>query len=185
MFAAKSPVLSFAATSLTGLTTVRACKAEDIVIKDFDSRLDRYTAANFLTFALLQASSLWVGLSNVGFLALFVYVCIFSKTDNTSDGHVGLTLMQVMNMIILVWNMFLRLIQTFSFMANIERIIQFGELEPEDSIQYGDTDWKTSSLWPDKGEIKLDKLYLRYSADSDPVLWDISLTIVPGSKVVF
>ncbi|XP_058809452.1 ATP-binding cassette sub-family C member 4-like [Phymastichus coffea] len=179
---AKSPVLSFIASSLAGLTTIRACKAEDIVSKDFDSRQDRHTAAQFLVWALIPANYLWAELTNLGLLTTTVYVCIILKNDDTFEGYVGLTLMQIMNMTTELSSMLIRLVQSLAYMPNIERMLQYTEL-PQEDFTSNKLEKKLPKSWPNKGGIKFEKLYLRYLDDSDPVLWNISFTIASGSKI--
>lgn len=138
----------------------------------------------FLTLSLLPANSLWIELSNLGLLASIVYVCIILKNDTTSDGYVGLALMQVMNLTTIMSSMLVRLVQALSFMPNVERILQFVDLEAEDSIR-NESYSEVPILWPDKGEIKFEKLYLRYSEDEKPVLCNLSFTVTPGSRVSY
>ncbi|XP_058809453.1 ATP-binding cassette sub-family C member 4-like [Phymastichus coffea] len=179
---AKSPVLAFTASSLAGLTTIRACKAEDIVSRDFDSRQDHHTEAQFLSLASVSAISLWIELINLGLLASVVYICVILKNDKTFEGYVGLSLMQIFNMTMIMSFLVKRFAEAFANMTSVERMLQFTHLEQEE-LREEELNLKLPSSWPDKGEIKFQQLYLRYLPDGNPVLWDLNFTIKSGSKI--
>lgn len=73
--------------------------------------------------------------------------------------------------------------ETIIQMTSVERIMQFTELEKEGPFESNPTD-KPSSNWPSKGEIKFDRIYLRYSESEPPVLKSLSFIIEPGMKVI-
>lgn len=149
---------------------------------DFDSRQDHHTEAQFLSLASVSAISLWIELINLGLLASVVYVCVILKNDETFEGYVGLSLMQVFNMTMIMSFLVKRFAEAFANMTSVERMLQFIDLEQE-IVREGDFNSELPSSWPDKGEIKFQQLYLRYFPDGDPVLWNINFVIESGSKV--
>lgn len=72
--------------------------------------------------------------------------------------------------------------ETITQMTSVERIMQFTELEKEGPFESNPTD-KPSSDWPSKGEIKFDRVYLRYSESEPPILKSLSFIIESGMKV--
>lgn len=73
--------------------------------------------------------------------------------------------------------------ETITQMTSVERILQFTELEKEGPFESNPTD-KPSSNWPAKGEIKFDRVSLRYAESEPPVLKSLSFVIEPGMKVI-
>lgn len=181
-FTAKSPILSLVVSSLAGATTIRACKAEDMVMKTFHSRQDHQISAQFLTIAVAQALSFWIEFNSFLLLASVTYLCILLKNDTTDEGHVGLSLMQILNISVSISYIVKQVADSFSYMINVQRIMQFTKLEQE-KLTEEEAALEISSLWPNKGEITMEHLYLRYSSDDNPVLYDINCVIEAGSKV--
>lgn len=73
MSLAKSPVFSHLASSLDGITTIRALEAETVLSQEFDKHQDVHTAAWFLTIALRCGFGLWLDLIS----SLFITVTAF------------------------------------------------------------------------------------------------------------
>lgn len=74
--------------------------------------------------------------------------------------------------------------ETITQMTSVERILQFTELEKEGPFESIPMD-KPSSDWPAKGEIKFDRVSLRYVESEPPVLKSLSFIIERGMKVIF
>lgn len=87
MFLAKSPVFSHLSSSLDGITTIRALKAETILSEEFDKHQDIHTASWFLTIAIRCCFGLWLDLSVAmftttviaGFILLYYCKCHLNK----------------------------------------------------------------------------------------------------------
>ncbi|XP_022093424.1 multidrug resistance-associated protein 4-like [Acanthaster planci] len=75
---ARSPVFSHLSATLTGLSTVRAFKAQQRFIADFDGYLDGHTRAWFL----FLATSSWLGVQLDFFSTLFIcgvsFTCVMA-----------------------------------------------------------------------------------------------------------
>ena len=106
-----------------------------------------------------------------------------SLLENTFAGHVGLAISQVLILCGMVQYGIRQTAETITQMTSVERIMQFIELEKEGPFESNPID-KPSSNWPSKGEIKFDRVYLRYSESELPVLKSLSFVVKPGMKVI-
>ena len=66
-------------------------------------------------------------------------------------------------------------------MTSTERILEYIDVKPEAPLE---TDVKPAEDWPDKGRINMQDMSLRYSADGQDVLHNISFSIHSTEKVI-
>ncbi|KYN32705.1 hypothetical protein ALC56_12984 [Trachymyrmex septentrionalis] len=179
---AKSPMFSHVNSTLSGLTTIRSTGAQEIIRKQFDEHQDLHTS----TYSLIIATSTVFGLAldvvSIGFIAIVTYSFVALNDENTFAGHVGLAISQVLILCGMVQYGMRQTAETITQMTSVERIIQFTELEKEGPFESNPID-KPSSNWPSKGEIKFDRVYLRYSESESPVLKSLSFVVKPGMKI--
>lgn len=67
---------------------------------------------------------------------------------------------------------------SFQQLTNVERVLEYTHLENENEI-----DQKPRANWPTTGKINFTKMSLRYQADAQPTLTDLTLEIQSGWKV--
>ena len=68
-------------------------------------------------------------------------------------------------------------------MVSAERVMAYGRLEPEASLETHPDSNRPTSDWPNKGHIELSKVTYRHSPEGPQVLKGISATILPSEKV--
>ena len=68
-------------------------------------------------------------------------------------------------------------------MVSAERVMGYGRLKPEASLETHSDSKRPYSDWPNKGHIELSKVTYRHSAEGPQVLKGISATILPSEKV--
>ncbi len=70
-------------------------------------------------------------------------------------------------------------------MTAVERIVEYETADPEAELETLDPSKKPPAEWPEEGEIKFDRLSLRYCPDpnTDSVLKDLEFHILPKEKV--
>lgn len=73
--------------------------------------------------------------------------------------------------------------ETVTQMTSVERILQFTQLEQEETRPEASVAIKPPSGWPSRGKIEFKKFCLRYARDEEPVLRNVNLIIEPGTKV--
>ena len=92
---ARSPIFSHLTASLNGLATIRAFKAEPMLIEEFDNHQDLHSSAYYLFIAAARA----FGFALDGSCLIYVTIIILSFfLFNESGGNVGLVITQILGM---------------------------------------------------------------------------------------
>uniref|UniRef100_V5GXJ6 Putative multidrug resistance-associated protein/mitoxantrone resistance protein abc superfamily n=1 Tax=Ixodes ricinus TaxID=34613 RepID=V5GXJ6_IXORI len=65
------------------------------------------------------------------------------------------------------------------YMSSVERVTKYAQLP----IEHVASPAHVPSDWPSKGEVRFEKVTMRYETGLDPVLKNISVTFAPGEKV--
>lgn len=107
--------------------------------------------------------------------------CLIIPTES-SGGEVGLAITQCMSLLgMMQWGI-RQSTEVANNMMATERIIEYVQIPPEQKQLAKERQLATG--WPEKGYVKLDHVYLKYSEDDDPVLCDLNIVIHPGEKVI-
>ncbi|XP_014208061.1 multidrug resistance-associated protein 4-like [Copidosoma floridanum] len=179
---AKSPVLSHANSSLSGLLTIRSCRAEAMVCKEFDSFQDGHTSTYALVLSTMTAFGFWIDLVSVTFVTIVTFSFIFYDNQSISGSRVGLAITQVLAVTGLLQHGMKMAAEMVTQMIGVERLFQFTKLEQEGPFE-SEPGKEPSKEWPDKGEVVFDHLYLRYADTVEPVLKNLHFSVEPGMKV--
>ncbi|XP_070149239.1 ATP-binding cassette sub-family C member 4 [Polyergus mexicanus] len=179
---AKSPIFSHVNSTLSGLTTIRSADAQEIVRKQFDEHQDLHTS----TYSLIVTTATMFGFAldivTIGFIAFVTFSFVALDDGNTFAGNVGLAISQVLILCGMMQHGIRQAAETITQMTSVERILQFTELEKEGPFESNPTD-KLPSNWPAKGEIRFDRVSLRYAESEPPVLRSLNFIIEPGMKI--
>lgn len=176
---ARSPIYSHLSETLTGLTTIRAFDVENQLAEEFDRHQDLHTSAFYLLFVTARAFGFWLDICCVCYIAIVV---LSFFVMSSSAGNVGLAITQAMGLTGMVQ---LGIKQTASLensMTSVERIVEYNSIESEVGTE--DTMKPAPEDWPNKGEIRFEKLSLSYSPNSqDKVLKNLSFRISSQEKI--
>ncbi|XP_013195016.2 ATP-binding cassette sub-family C member 4 [Amyelois transitella] len=175
----RSPVFSHMSATMAGITTVRACGAEEMLRRQFDDKQDVHTSAWYLTLVTNTAFSIWLSLISALYVIIASYAfLILDSYGGMKSGNVGLALSQGLILVNMVQYGVKQATEVVSQMTSVERLVEFTSLPQE--ITKG-PDPPTS--WPQRARLIFKDLYLRYDKDSDPVLKNLNVTIESGWKV--
>ncbi|KZS96546.1 P-loop containing nucleoside triphosphate hydrolase protein, partial [Sistotremastrum niveocremeum HHB9708] len=175
---ARSPVLSHVGAALHGLVSIRAYGAQASVLKESFARIDQYTHVS-RTYMNLNR---WIGIrtKTLGSLFTGAVAAYLVYGRDLSSGRVGFTLS-----LIAAWtDMLLSWIREFNDLEvqgnSIERIKDFLDIdhEPEPTEE-----GKVAAYWPASGELRVENLSARYSADGPLVLKNISFSLKSGQRM--
>uniref|UniRef100_A0A8C8GYC2 Multidrug resistance-associated protein 4 n=1 Tax=Oncorhynchus tshawytscha TaxID=74940 RepID=A0A8C8GYC2_ONCTS len=171
----RSPVFSHLSSSLQGLWTIRAFRAEERFQNTFDTYQDLHTESWFL----FLVTSRWFALRLDGICAAFVTVtafgCLFLR-----DGAVGLVLSYAVTLLGNFQWTIRQSAEMENMMTSVERVVEYTELESE-------APWETQKHpppeWPSQGLITFDRVSFSYSSDGPVVLKDMKAMFRPKEKV--
>lgn len=175
----RSPVFSHLSSSLQGLWTIRAFKAEERFQQSFDAHQDLHSEAWFL----FLATSRWFAVRLDGMCSVFVTItafgCLLLK-DSMNAGDVGLALSYAVTLTgMFQWGV-RQSAEVENMMTSVERVLEYTELESE-------APWETQKRpppeWPNRGLITFDKVNFSYSSDGPVILKNISAMFRPREKV--
>uniref|UniRef100_A0A8C1FAU8 ATP binding cassette subfamily C member 4 (PEL blood group) n=1 Tax=Cyprinus carpio carpio TaxID=630221 RepID=A0A8C1FAU8_CYPCA len=170
----RSPVFSHLSSSLQGLCTIRAFKAEERFQQTFDAHQDLHSEAWFL----FLTTSRWFAVRLDGMCSVFVTITAFGCL--LLKDNVGLALSYAVTLMgMFQWGV-RQSAEVENMMTSVERVVEYTELESE-------APWETQKRpppdWPNRGLITFDKVNFSYSSDGPVVLKNISAMFRPREKV--
>ncbi|KAJ4924429.1 hypothetical protein JOQ06_000669 [Pogonophryne albipinna] len=175
----RSPVFSHLSSSLQGLWTIRAFRAEGRLTKAFDAHQDLHTEAWFLFLMTSRWFALYLDSICSAFVTFVTFGCILLR-DGLNAGEVGLVLTYAVTLVGSFQWMVRQSAEVENMMTSVERVVEYTELESE-------APWETKKRplpdWPNKGLVTFDRVSFSYSPEGAPVLKDISFTFKPNEKV--
>uniref|UniRef100_A0A674EGC0 Cystic fibrosis transmembrane conductance regulator n=1 Tax=Salmo trutta TaxID=8032 RepID=A0A674EGC0_SALTR len=175
----RSPVFSHLSSSLQGLWTIRAFRAEERFQNTFDAYQDLHSESWFL----FLVTSRWFAVRLDGMCAVFVTITAFGcllLRDQVEAGSVGLALSYAVTLMgMFQWGV-RQSAEVENMMTSVERVVEYTELESE-------APWETQKRpppeWPSQGLITFDRVNFSYSSDGPVVLKDMKAMFRPKEKV--
>lgn len=178
-FAARSPVFTHLGATLTGLSTIRAYNAQDILIKEFDGLQDIHTATWFMFLATSSAFGFFLDILSVGFVGFVTFTFMILPGDTMGDS-VGLAITQVLVLTGLVQWGIRQSAEVANHLMSVERILEYKLLEPETEPEKAVS---PPDPWPSNGKLALSNVVYKYFPEGEPVLKGIDLVVQPKEKV--
>nr|CAD7262112.1 unnamed protein product [Timema shepardi] len=127
---ARSPVFSHLAASLNGLTTIRACGAQQLLRQEFDSHQDLHTSSFYLTIATSVAFGFWLDVVSNIFVACVAFS--FLLLDEGSLGaDVGLAISQSLILTGMLQHGIRMSTEVVNHMTAVERILEYTKIDKE------------------------------------------------------
>uniref|UniRef100_A0A8C7DPP1 Cystic fibrosis transmembrane conductance regulator n=1 Tax=Oncorhynchus kisutch TaxID=8019 RepID=A0A8C7DPP1_ONCKI len=176
----RSPVFSHLSSSLQGLWTIRAFRAEERFQNTFDTYQDLHSGESWFLFLV---TSRWFAVRLDGMCAVFVTITAFGcllLRDQVEAGSVGLALSYAVTLMgMFQWGV-RQSAEVENMMTSVERVVEYTELESE-------APWETQKRpppeWPSQGLITFDRVSFSYSSDGPVVLKDMKAMFRPKEKV--
>jgi len=180
---ARSPIYAMLSEALVGIATIRANDALGHFRKLFENVHNNHCRA---FFAFISASR-WVGFRMDSIMFLFISVAAFlAVLFNTQawfsvdPAILGLALSMLLQLSgIFQWAV-RQSAEVVNLMVSVERVSEFGNLEPEATLRKPDTD---PPNWPKEGSIVIKDLSVRYRSLLPLALKKVSLSISAGERV--
>lgn len=179
---ARSPLYSHISMTLQGLSTIRAYRRQSDNLELFHEYQNYHTQA-WYTYIV---SSRWFSMRVDSISSIFVISVAFISiplAGSLNAGLVGLALTYAISLNGMFQYCIRQSAEVESHMVSAERVIAYGKLEPENSLETQPISNKPHSDWPDKGVIELNDLSYRYSPETPFVLHGVSCLIKSGEKI--
>ncbi|XP_056646549.1 probable multidrug resistance-associated protein lethal(2)03659 [Diorhabda sublineata] len=177
----RSPVFSHLNASISGLTTIRAFNAEDILTVEFDNHQDLHSSAWFTFIATSRAFGYWLDILCVVYITLVTFS--FLLIGNSSfGGNVGLAITQAIGLTgMFQWGM-RQSTELENQMTAVERVLEYNDIEKEGELE-SKPDKKPRSSWPENGKVEFKDVYLRYFPDDPFVLKGLKFVVQSKEKI--
>ncbi|CAG9854958.1 unnamed protein product, partial [Phyllotreta striolata] len=173
--ATRSPIINHLKSTFQGLTTIRACKADAILKKEYDKYYDVYTSSHFTLIVCQTAYGFFANvLSNI-LVTCVLCTFIFLDTD-TSAGNVGLALSQIFSIGNIVNWVVRQYTDLESMMTSVERVFEYTDIKTEN--ENGVVLYK----WPEHGIIRYKNVKLAYN-ETDVVLNNLNFDVQSKQKI--
>ncbi|EMD36164.1 hypothetical protein CERSUDRAFT_84254 [Gelatoporia subvermispora B] len=174
----KAPVLAHFGAAIAGLTSIRAYGAQEAFKQESMKRINRLTRAAVPFYDLNR----WVTvrLDALGGIFASSLAAYLIYKANIRASNIGFLLNMAVGFanLILGW---VRNVNELEVNANsLERVQQYLEIEhePESTLE-----GIPPAYWPASGDLKVEKLSARYSADGPRVLHEVSFEVKSGERV--
>ncbi|XP_065757968.1 ATP-binding cassette sub-family C member 4-like [Muntiacus reevesi] len=177
--AKQSPIFSHLASSLQGLRTIRAYKAEQKFQKLFETCQDLHSESWFMLLTMSQYFAMWLDIV-CAFLVIVVAFGALILKEPWTPGQVGLVLSLALTLMRMFQWCVRQSTEVENMMMSTERVIEYTELEKEAPWEL---DVRPPAYWPDNGEIAFNNVNFKYSPDGPLVLNDLTVSTEPKKKV--
>ncbi|XP_077862231.1 ATP-binding cassette sub-family C member 9-like [Saccoglossus kowalevskii] len=176
----RSPVFAHYSESLGGLSTIRAYRKESA----FKTRLLRTVDFNNVAQLYLHTGNRWLGI-RLEFLAAVIILIsglsglVSSVATGLEPSLVGLSLTYAISISGYMTWIIRNAVDIEMQMNAVERVKHYTNIEVE---QYNGI-YNPPKDWPDRGDINIENISVRYATGLDPVLQDISIHFRAGNKI--
>ncbi|KAI0656583.1 multidrug resistance-associated ABC transporter [Cubamyces menziesii] len=176
----RAPVLGHFGSAISGLVSIRAYGAQDMFKQESYLRLDRYNRAALIYNGLNRWVTVRVdSMGNVLSLALAAYI-IYVARLSASDAGFAMTMAAGFSINVLFWVRTVNHLQVCGEFPSIERVKQYLSIEQEPKPSASGI---PPAYWPASGDLRVEKLSARYSADGPRVLHEISFEVKSGERI--
>ncbi|KAI7862036.1 P-loop containing nucleoside triphosphate hydrolase protein [Spinellus fusiger] len=175
----RSPLFSHFTETIVGVVTIRAFGVTQQFLQDMVRLMDNSVRPSFHTWiANRWVSVRFAALSAViNMVAGFIVLISLDRMDAALAGFCFSFILMYSNQIFWMIRRYTSMEMNFN---SVERVVEFMEMEQEaPSI----TNVRPPANWPTRGEIEVRHLEVRYAADLDPVLKDLSFKVNPSEKI--
>jgi ATP-binding cassette subfamily C (CFTR/MRP) protein 4 len=159
----RSPVFSQLSTSLNGLTTIRAFKAQDMLVAEFDNIQDIHSSAWFTYLGTTR----WFGVYLDWIVVIYLACCVLSfllMPDDVLGGDVGVAISSCIFLTGALQYGMRQSAEAENLMTSVERVMEYGDLASEADLTSGNPDDESDK---EQGIVEFDHVFLTYGLQSD------------------
>ncbi|CAF4276271.1 unnamed protein product [Rotaria sp. Silwood2] len=178
----RSPIFGLFPSTLNGLTTIRAFKVQNDMIRSFMNLVD----ANTRPYLCMIGASRWFCLridAITTLFTLFIALFVVILRDRANPAMLALSLLYSINITGGLQFGVRQLTEAHNLMTSVERIDEYGRLPKEEDNDGSKRLIEAPTDWPDRGTIEFLNYSLRYRSNLEPILKNINVAIKPCEKV--
>ncbi|KZS96534.1 P-loop containing nucleoside triphosphate hydrolase protein [Sistotremastrum niveocremeum HHB9708] len=174
----RSPVLSHVGAALHGLVSIRAYGAQAAFESESLRRIDDYSRTTRTSYNLNRWIAVRMDTLGAVFSATVAAYLVYGRDLNSGSVGFTLSLISAFSSMLLIW---VRVLNEVEVEGNsIERIRDFLVIDHEpESTESG----KPPAYWPASGELHVQELSAKYSADGPEVLKNITFSLKSGQRM--
>jgi ATP-binding cassette subfamily C (CFTR/MRP) protein 4 len=183
---ARSPIFAMLSESMGGIATIRSNNAIGFFQAKFKDAHDAHSRA----FFAFIAASRWVGFRMDSIVFLFVvlvsYLSVLFHVKNwfpIDPTILGLSLSMLLQLAGMFQWCIRQSAEAVNQMVSVERVLAFGDLEPEAALELGTDKAVLDQGWPTKGSVDYEDLSVRYRSSLPLALDNVSFSIPGGARV--
>ncbi|KAJ3715756.1 P-loop containing nucleoside triphosphate hydrolase protein [Lentinula raphanica] len=177
MLVAKAPVLGHFGATMSGLTSIRAYGAQDMVIERLATRVDKYSRSARVFYNLQRWMALRMHVISALFIAFLAWYMVYIQKASASDTGFSLNMGATFTGAIFGWIINMNMLEGHSDLERVASYLHI-EQEPKPTIQ-----GQPPAYWPATGELHVNNLCARYSPDGPEILHNLSFNIKSGERV--
>nr|XP_015837654.1 PREDICTED: probable multidrug resistance-associated protein lethal(2)03659 isoform X2 [Tribolium castaneum] len=171
------PIFSHLISTLQGLPTIRAFKAQKLQTSTFFTYQDTYTSSSYMFLACSSAFGFWIDFCCVIYLGFAIFSPLFLDLE-VFGGSIGLAISQCFIMIGMLQYGIKQNAELENSMVSVERVVEYSKIEIEKDYEKTHLEFK-----PTTGSIVFQDVSLQYNCKHSMVLKELSFTINPGEKI--
>ncbi|KAK3927988.1 Multidrug resistance-associated protein 5 [Frankliniella fusca] len=177
----KSPVLNHITSTMSGLSVIRSFGRQRIFLERFCARLNHSLASDLIYRSSVRWFTFRMDMIAVVMVTLTGFVVVYFRgTVTTAES--GLALSCVFAVCTFIPYVMQLKSEFQSRFTSAERVLEYSSDLPEEAPKHIDQSPKPNN-WPDKGDIKMENVELRYRPGLPLVLQSVSAHIQGGEKI--
>lgn len=175
---AKSPLFSHFSAAVSGIVSIRAYGAQKKLMREAQKRADKYTRTATAFYNLNRWVTVRIDMLGGLFASALAAFLIYGPRLDASTSGFALSQAISFSGMIIWW---VRIVNELEVQGNsVERIEDYLVIDQEPAPTPRN---EPPAAWPTSGEIVLDKVSAKYSADGPTVLDNLEVRIASGEKV--
>ncbi|KAF9466028.1 multidrug resistance-associated ABC transporter [Collybia nuda] len=165
--------------TLTGLSTIRAYRAQEKSVISAEQGLDLENRAYYMTISIQRWLAVRLDLfGNILIFGIGLFAAGFRNTVNPSK--IGVVLSYTLSITQVFSEMITQFAHNEQNMNAVERVLHYSELPSESATSTPDD---PPPSWPEKGHVSFNNVEMAYREGLPLVLKNISFQVKPGEKV--
>ncbi|KAJ1549801.1 hypothetical protein HK405_002254, partial [Cladochytrium tenue] len=174
-----SPLSAHISESLSGLTTLRAFKAERRCIQVQRRLIDEANVPAFIQ----ENAGIWLGF-RIGLFASLIVVslCVIGILSPSSSGSIGFAISVITSFSDYVRSLIFSMALLEAAMVSVERLDHYCRDLPREPPRRLPSD-PPAAAWPSRGDLEVRNLVARYESRDRAILKNVSFRVRPGHKV--